>query len=98
MGKRLRLYRTALDLTQESIAQSANVSVKSVSAIENGHVSPSIDALWRIVEIGLGMPLATFFTEDDTRDDLAPFRPLLARITPAMRRRALRVLRALFDE
>jgi transcriptional regulator with XRE-family HTH domain len=95
----LRSLREAAVLTQEEIAGRSRLSAKFVSEVENGHASPSIDTLAKLVELGLGISLATFFaTEDERRDDLAQMTALLGAQSAAVRKRALRVLRALCDD
>jgi transcriptional regulator with XRE-family HTH domain len=100
VAKRLRLFRERHGLTQETLARRARVTSKFISEIENEHANPTIDTLARIVENGLEIPLSAFFAEDagDVRDDLAKLRALLGGQTQAVRRRALRVIKALFDE
>lgn len=100
-GVRLRRLREAQGLTQEALARSANLSAKFVSQIENGRTNPSIDVVMRLVEQGLGQPMSAFFARDlgdDSRADLAQLVSLLGGQPPAVRRRALRVLKALCDE
>lgn len=100
-GPRLRHYREAVGLTQEDLAQRADEDPKYLSRIENGHVTPAIDLAIRLVERGLGMPAATFFAngaDDSTGDDVAAMIALMTGRPAAVRRRALRVLRALLEE
>ena len=100
-GARLRHFREAQGLTQEAVARSANLSAKFVSQIENGHTNPSIDVVVRLVEQGLELPLSAFFARDlgdDRRADLAQLVALLGGQPLAVRRRALRVLKALCEE
>jgi transcriptional regulator with XRE-family HTH domain len=101
VAARLRQLRTGAGITQETLARSAKLTPKFVSQIENGHVNPSIGVLARLVEDGLRLPLAAFFAdgaEGDMRDDLAKLVALFASQPAAVRRRALRVLKALVDE
>lgn len=99
MAQRLRHFRTSAGITQDALARAAKLTPKFVSQIENGHVNPSIAALSRLVEDGLGMPLAAFFASDgardDIRDELAKIVALFATQPRTMRRRALRVMKAL---
>ncbi len=100
-GTRLRHFREARGLTQEALARAANLSAKFVSQIENGHTNPSIDVVARLVERGLELPLSAFFARDlsdDSRADLAQLLALLGGQHVAVRRRALRVLKALCEE
>ena len=101
MAQRLRHFRTTAGITQDALARAARLTPKFVSQIENGHVNPSIAALSRLVEDGLGMPLAAFFASDargDMRDELAKIVALFAAQPRPMRRRALRVMKALCAE
>jgi len=101
VSRRLRAFREEADLTQERLAQRAHVATNTISEIENGHLSPSIGVLAKLVEQGLGVPLAAFFSADtpgELRDDLVKLTTLFAGQPAAIRRRALRVLKALCDE
>jgi transcriptional regulator with XRE-family HTH domain len=100
-GVRLRHFREARGLTQEALARSASLSAKFVSQIENGRTNPSLDVVARLVEQGLELPLSAFFARDlsdDSRADLAQLMALLGGQPLAVRRRALRVLKALCEE
>ena len=100
-GVRLRHFREARGLTQEALARGANLSAKFVSQIENGHTNPSIDVVARLVEQGLELPMSAFFArdlDDDSRADLAQLAAILGSQPLAVRRRALRVLKALCEE
>ena|SRR5688572_9505489 len=100
-GARLRHFREARGLTQEALARSASLSAKFVSQIENGHTNPSIDVVVRLVEQGLELPMSAFFARDlsdDSRADLAQLAALLGSQPLTVRRRALRVLKALCEE
>jgi transcriptional regulator with XRE-family HTH domain len=101
VSRRLRAFREEADLTQERLAQRSNVAVNTISEIENGHLNPSVAVMAKLVEQGLDLPLAAFFAADtpgELRDDLAKLEALFAGQSAAMRRRALRVLKALCDE
>ena len=100
-GVRLRHFREARGLTQEALARGANLSAKFVSQIENGHTNPSIDVVARLVEQGLELPMSAFFARDlgdDSRADLVQLVALLGGQPSVVRRRALRVLKALCEE
>jgi transcriptional regulator with XRE-family HTH domain len=101
VGDRVRWFRLRAGVTQEELARSAKLTPKFVSQIENGHVNPSIGVLSRLVQDGLEMPLAAFFAgapDGEVRDDLASLAELFGSQPAEMRKRALRVLRALCDE
>lgn len=100
VGQRLRTFREAAGLTQEVLARRAHLTGKFVSQIENGHVNPSVDALMRLIEHGLGIPTSAFFAsvDEDVRDDLVKLEALVAGQSAIVRRRVLRTIRALCDE
>jgi len=100
-GARLRHFRKARGLTQEAAARAANLSAKFISEIETGGTNPSLAAIVWLVEDGLELPLSAFFAHDlgdDSRADLAQLVALLGGQPAAVRRRALRVLKALCEE
>lgn len=45
IGKRLKEYRMAAGLTQENVAEAANITTVYLSRIENGKVTPTLDTL-----------------------------------------------------
>jgi transcriptional regulator with XRE-family HTH domain len=101
LGKRLRHFRHSAELTQEDVAHRARLSAKFISEVENNRRSPTIGVLTRLVEDGLKVPLAAFFSSDrpgDIADDVKQLDALLAGQSAVMRRRALRLLSALFEE
>ena len=65
VGERLRRLRVGAHLTQAEIARAARLTPKFVSQVENDRANPSIDALARIVENGLGVSLSAFFADDE---------------------------------
>lgn len=98
---RLRHFREARGLTQEALGRASNLSAKFVSLIETGRTNPSLAAIVSLVEDGLELPLSAFFARDlgdDSRADLAQLVALLGGQPLAVRRRALRVLKALCEE
>ena len=96
----MRLFRKQADLTQEELARAANVTPKFVSQLENGHVNASIGVLRRVVEHGLQIPLAMFFSGDPDEDatgEATALLGLLASQPARVRRCAIRLVRALID-
>lgn len=88
-------------MTQETVAKRSGVSAKFISEIENAHVNPSFDVVARLVEDGLEIPLSAFFSDDkagEIRGDLAQLAALFGGQPAVIRRRALRVLKALCEE
>jgi transcriptional regulator with XRE-family HTH domain len=53
----LRFYRKAANLTQEELAERADLTSKMISLIERGERNPSANVL-RSISIGLGVPLS----------------------------------------
>jgi transcriptional regulator with XRE-family HTH domain len=99
VGRRLSSLRNLLDLTQEIVAERAGTTAKNISRIENGHENPTIGVLRAIIELGLRVPLSTFFAElGDQREDTVQVQSLFNGATPATRRRMLKVLKALADD
>jgi len=98
VGLRLRRFRTHAGITQHTLARTARLTPKFLSQIENGHVNPSIGVLARLVETGLGLPLAAFFAdppEEQFPPDLAKVIVLYTSQPPRVRKLALRVLETL---
>jgi transcriptional regulator with XRE-family HTH domain len=101
VARRLRRFREAADITQEVVAKRARVSAKFISEIENGHVNPSVALVARLVEDGLAIPMSAFFSDDKTdelRGDLSQLAALFGGQPAVVRRRAIRVLKALCEE
>jgi transcriptional regulator with XRE-family HTH domain len=64
IGTRIRELREGRDLSLRSLAEMCSVSPNTVSLIERGLSSPSIDTLQRLAS-GLGMSIAAFFEPRD---------------------------------
>ncbi len=56
LGSRIRLFREAYNLTQEDLAERANLSVTFIGTTERGKNIPSIKTCKKIAEV-LGVPL-----------------------------------------
>ena len=87
-------------MTQDDLGQKAKLSAKFLSQVENGQANPSIGVVARL-SAALNMPLSAFFAREAPGalvDDLAAITALVSSQPPLVRKRALRVLRALFDE
>ncbi|MFH8797038.1 helix-turn-helix domain-containing protein [Streptomyces sp. NPDC017941] len=57
VGERIRTARLHANLTQERLAELAELDRQSINRIEQGHASPLLDNLVRIAD-ALGVPLA----------------------------------------
>lgn len=66
IGERLRKQRKKAALTQENVAERANITVVYMSKIENGRVRPTLDLLCQICEI-VGLDLGDLFHDASTR-------------------------------
>ena len=60
-GVRVRALRSAAGLTQEALAERANISVDFLSLIERGRNSPSFENIESIAS-ALGLPVVELFT------------------------------------
>jgi len=60
LGQRLREIRQGLNLSIRALAKISNLNVNTLSLIENGRTSPSVDTLQRLAH-GLQVPITTFF-------------------------------------
>lgn len=101
VARRVRMLRVQAGMTQEDLARAAKVTPKFVSQIENGHVNASIGVLSRLVEDGLGVPLALFFgcdPADDVMGEVQSVLALLANQPVNIRRCAIRLVRVLVEE
>lgn len=56
IGKRVRAARRARDMTQEQLAELANISTSFVGHIERGTRVPSLETMWRICKT-MGLPM-----------------------------------------
>jgi len=61
IGKRLKEYRINAQLTQEKVAEAANITTVYLSRIENGKVTPTLDTLaviCTVINADLGMVIS----------------------------------------
>jgi transcriptional regulator with XRE-family HTH domain len=52
------------NLTQEELAEAAQVDRRTISRFENGHAAPNLDHL-HLIARHLAVPAAWLFTDDD---------------------------------
>lgn len=74
VGNRLKFYREQRGMSQRELARQSGQSAASISAIELGRVSPSIETLKRLLD-ALGPSLGEFFASGDAREQTAFFSP-----------------------
>lgn len=67
VGKRIKTLRENFGLSQNELAKRAKIAQSSLSYIEAGNKSPSIETIMFICE-GLGITLKEFFDLDNTND------------------------------
>lgn len=63
LGKRLKYFREAKNLTVYKLSQETNISQGHISDLENGKNLPTIYTLSRLI-VPLGITLSEFFNED----------------------------------
>jgi len=61
VGERIRQYRVQADLTQEQLAEKADLHTTYIGQVERGEKNISVKCLKQILN-ALGIPLSDFFT------------------------------------
>lgn len=64
IGEKIKALRLASDLTQEELAQRANLTRGFISQLENDQTSIQVDSLADLVD-ALGVSLSSFFSDSD---------------------------------
>ena len=67
LGRRIRLFRESAGLTQEQLAEKADLSVNFIGTSERGQDIPSVQTCGRIAA-ALGTPLHELFRFEDQSD------------------------------
>ena len=62
IGQRIKEYRQKAALTQETVAEQADITTVYLSKIENGHVKPTLDLLDRLCG-SIGCELTDILTD-----------------------------------
>lgn len=88
IGRRVRDCRNALGLTQDAVAERADLAEATLRAVEAGRRGPSVDSITAIAS-ALGVPVATFFSDDAVSDGSGAeaarlFRELDERLQPVV--------------
>lgn len=98
-GAHVRKLRLSRNLTQESLAEHADLSVDAVRRIERGAFSPSLDTLRKLC-LGLDISFRTLFQgfERQHRDHVAEICDFLESRSQSEVQLAWRVVRAMFDD
>ncbi len=63
-GKKVKLERVRYDLSQEKLAELADIHVTTLGLIENGKMAPSLKAIVKIAN-ALGVTLCTIMNIDE---------------------------------
>lgn len=66
VGDQLRAARHWANLTQQQLGDRAGLEKQAISHIENGHVSPRLDTMWRLAH-ALEIPVADLVRTDRDR-------------------------------
>ena len=88
IGQRVRECRNALGLTQDAVAERADLAEATLRAVEAGRRGPSVDSITAIAN-ALGVPVSTFFADDAIADGSGAeaarlFRELDERLQPVV--------------
>ncbi|WP_193170093.1 helix-turn-helix domain-containing protein [Nisaea nitritireducens] len=106
VGRRVRLRRTLLGMSQEQLGEALNITFQQVQKYERGSNRISASRLWDIAQI-LDVPVSFFF--DDMTDDTAANSPRKVRSgsttadyeekpnDPMARRETLELVRAYYN-
>ncbi|UUX50755.1 helix-turn-helix domain-containing protein [Nisaea acidiphila] len=106
VGRRVRLRRTLLGMSQEQLGEALNITFQQVQKYERGSNRISASRLWDIAQI-LDVPVSFFF--DDMTDDTAANSPRKVRAgtttaeyeekpnDPMARRETLELVRAYYN-
>jgi transcriptional regulator with XRE-family HTH domain len=73
VGKRLREFRTARDLSIRDLARKSGLNVNTLSMIENGKASPSLETLQQL-SIVLETPIAEFFEDGNPKNQIIHYK------------------------
>jgi len=73
VGKRLREIRTGSNLSIRELARKSGLNVNTLSMVENGKASPSLETLQRL-SLALETPIVTFFEDTNQRKKIAHYK------------------------
>ena len=68
LGATMKSARSALNITQEQLAERLGISVRYVMLIENDHKKPSFNLLYRIIRELAIQPDLIFYPEKPSKD------------------------------
>ena len=64
MKNKLKVYRAMHDLTQEQLAEKADVTRQTINAIEQGKYSPSLELAFRLAKL-FGVTIEDLFIYEE---------------------------------
>lgn len=67
-GRIVRMHRTRQGLSQEALADAADLDRTYIGSVETGNRNPSLIAIWQIAD-GLGLSLSELFHDFDFTDE-----------------------------
>ena len=101
LGRKLRALRNSFGMTQEQLAEGADISLKHLGEIERGRGNPTLATLEALAK-ALHVTLSDLIALGDERQSLGTasiqIRALVEKQDEAVRSRMLRVLKAMLDE
>lgn len=68
MKNKLKVYRAMHDLTQEQLAERAEVTRQTINAIEQGKYSPSLELAFRLARL-FGVGIEDLFIYEDEKEE-----------------------------
>jgi len=71
LGQRVRMLRKTRQLTLHDLARISGVAVSTISKIENGALSPTLDKVSRLAE-GFGLSIGQLIGDEETESDSRP--------------------------
>ncbi len=73
VGQRLRQKRTESGLTIRDLAKKSGLNVNTLSMIENGKASPSVETLQQL-SFAMEIPIAAFFEDNSPKNEIAHYK------------------------
>jgi len=68
LGLTMKSARSALDITQEQLAERLGISARYIMLLENGHKKPSYNLLFKIIRELTIQPDSIFYPEKPSKD------------------------------
>jgi transcriptional regulator with XRE-family HTH domain len=98
VGKNVREWRKKMSLSQETLAERADLSVSYISKMERGIISPSIGTLYEIARV-LNVPAFMLLAEkEDETTDVCEIQSLLTRMSKKRIRLIRKIVKTLAEE